>query len=295
MLLRVAHETCRGYIRHAPFGLGREWLWRAVCRPYLNWRPFRAVKPAAFGGRFVCDVPDMVQAHIYYFGRWEPNLTAFMQRRLEPGDTFIDVGANIGYFSLLGSRLVGDRGRVVSIEASPSIFRQFTSNIERNGAANIRALNVAASDRHGTLDLYRGEVGNQGSTSLAKTETAVKEATVPAVPFDEALSPQELADARVIKIDIEGAEPPVLARILDRIADFRQDVEIVAEMTPDGPRTAELLQQFAAAGFNCYRLTNEFSIERYLGHAAAMPPIRIKGPITEREDVIFSRQDAAHL
>lgn len=71
------------------------------------------------GIHFRCRLPDFIQMYVYLFGMWEPDLVAFLRRRMRPGDTFIDVGAHIGYVSALASKLVGPRGTVVAIEASP--------------------------------------------------------------------------------------------------------------------------------------------------------------------------------
>jgi len=242
----------------------------------------------------------MIQAHIFYFGQWEPNLTAFLKRRLGPGDTFIDVGANIGYFSLLASSIVGVTGNVVAIEASPSIFQQLGENVLRNLATNIRAVNVAASDKYGEVDLYRGIDGNQGSTTLSPALGTSREARVLAVPFDQILIGSELTSARVIKIDIEGAELPVLRCILSRIQDCRCDLEVVVEMAsradPDQRRLADsTIAEFVDAGFACYRLSNEFHIPRYLGRTAALPARRLTTEVSGTVDLIFSRERADYL
>ena len=92
----------------------------------------------------------------FVFGIWEPNLTNFVQQRLRVGDTFVDVGANLGYYSLLASKLVGALGHVVAIEASPAIAAHLTKNLHLNNATNVRVVNAAAADRAGTLALYRG-------------------------------------------------------------------------------------------------------------------------------------------
>ncbi len=295
--LRWIHLACRAYIRLAPWGVGRYLVWRRVCRPYLNWRDITIVAPAKFGALISCNLPDMIQAHLFYFGQWEPNLSGFLRRYLRPGDTFIDVGANIGYFSLLASSLVGPDGQIVAIEASPDIFRQLEGNIIRNGIKNIRAINVAASDHYGEVDLYRGVAGNLGSTTLSKSLGTSIEGTVPAFPFNEILTPTELSAARVIKIDIEGAELPVLNQIVTRIQEFHPNVQIVVEVAlpEDDERLRqvnELLRDFEAAGFFCYRLTNEFCISRYLGDKSAQPAFRFAGKISETMDLVFSRAEA---
>src|SRR2546429_7961962 len=92
---------------------------------------------------------DILQQYIYYFGVWEPNLTRWIAQRLAPGDTFIDGGANIGYFTLLASKLVRDSGAGVAIEASPATFDALQRNLARNRARNGGAGNAAGSDCHG--------------------------------------------------------------------------------------------------------------------------------------------------
>ena len=295
-ILRIAHATCRSCIRHVPWGVGQRFIWSQICRPYLNWHQFSAVTPTFFGSSVTCNVADLIQAHIYYFGQWEPSLTAFLARRLRIGDTFIDVGANIGYFSLLASSLVGPEGNVIAIEASPSIYEQLVGNIKRNSVKNIRAVNVAASDHHGAVDIYRGAAGNQGSTSLVKALGTTKEATVQAVPLDQIISNSELSTCRVIKIDIEGSELPVLECIINRIKDFSSDVNIVVELTrPEfdtGHTANRVIENFKDAGFFCYYLDNEFSISRYLGKSVALPARRLTTAILERTDLVFSREEA---
>ena len=75
-----------------------------------------------FGAVVKCRLEDVVQKSIFHFGVWEPEITEIVCARLRPGDTFIDLGANIGYYTLLGARLTGQRGCVVGIEPSPSLF-----------------------------------------------------------------------------------------------------------------------------------------------------------------------------
>src|SRR6266545_4932566 len=69
------------------------------------------------GVRLLVETDDLIQGYIYLFGVWEPNITDWIRRTLLPGDTFVDVGSNIGYYSTLAARLVGSAGSVVAIDA----------------------------------------------------------------------------------------------------------------------------------------------------------------------------------
>jgi FkbM family methyltransferase len=247
---------------------------------------------------------DILQRYLFLYGIWEPHLSHWIARQLEPGGCFVDVGANVGYFSLLASRRVGARGRVVSIEASPSIFQQLRSNLELNGAANVRPLNHAASDASGVVRLFRNPGYNLGATSTYQWPGYAEEAQVVALPLAEMVTAEELAGARIVKIDVEGAEVSVVKGLLPLLQASRPDLEIVVEVG-GGPEAAPSAAQAAAAivamltrhEFNVYTITNDYNPDAYLGHVAPLQPERVQDPgrIAVECDLIFSRRDARHL
>ena len=100
------------------------------------WRPLTVDGISEDGIHLRCRLPDVIQTYVYLFGTWEPDLAAFMRRRLRPGDTFIDVGANIGYLSALGSRLVGPHGVVVAIEPAPFASAALQETVAMNDLTN---------------------------------------------------------------------------------------------------------------------------------------------------------------
>jgi hypothetical protein len=95
---------------------------------FNNYMPFRAYDKALrlfrqqyigktyFGAFMHCDLSDLTQSYIFHFGVWEPEISHLVSRILRPDDVFVDIAANVGYDSLLGSSLVGPQGRVISIE-----------------------------------------------------------------------------------------------------------------------------------------------------------------------------------
>jgi hypothetical protein len=95
---------------------------------------------------------DFVDKYIYITGEYEPELESFLRDNLKEGDNFIDVGSNIGYFSILASRLIGSEGRVFSFEASPSMLIRLKENININGISNIQIVPKAVSNKQGKLD-----------------------------------------------------------------------------------------------------------------------------------------------
>lgn len=188
------------------------------------------------GFSLMCRLTDMIGCYVWLFGEWEPDLTRFISGRLHDGDVFIDVGANIGYYSLLAARSVGDGGGVVAVEASPAIFDDLLANSHADALPpdRIRLVNKAASATCGTLTVFSGPHHNAGMSTTLDTRGLHIESTIEAMPLDEILTSEEITSARIIKIDVEGAEPDVLAGMSNLIRSLRPDAEIAVELSPPG-------------------------------------------------------------
>jgi FkbM family methyltransferase len=292
----------RAYVRYFPLAIGKRLLWRTVIGPRLFWVPRDFVATTRTGTRLAGNTRDKVQAHIYYFGVWEPNLTRFLGERLAPGDVFVDVGANIGYCSLLAAPLVGESGKVVAIEASPTLFSALRDNLERNGARNVRAVNKAAADKAGKLKLYLGPPDNLGMTSVLEDSVAGSsfECEVDALPLAEILSTDEIATTRIIKVDVEGAEAVVARGMAPLLSKCREDLEVVIEVSPErlasqSQSVDEIVGLFADAGFHAYALANDTDPLAYLPPIRLERPVRIREATREQIDIVFSRKDQESL
>jgi FkbM family methyltransferase len=293
----------RWYVRNASGTLGKALLAGRYLNPRLRDEPRRRVTETATGARFAVDTQDLIQRYLYLFGTWEPRMTQWLSRRLGPGDTFVDVGANIGYFSVLASHLVGPRGHVVAIEASRTFQDRLAQNARLNGCTNIRAVHTAVSDKQQTLTFILASSANMGANSIVPYDGPAESTfAIEAFPLPDVLEEDEITRARVIKIDVEGAEGSVvrgMAPILERL---RPDAEVTVEVTPDrmeqlGDSVEELLDTMRIAGFHTYRLANDYAAATYptaLQDAAAVP-IRWRGPVTGESDLIFSRTDTDTL
>jgi FkbM family methyltransferase len=257
-----------------------------------------------FGASFRCDVTDIIQGYIYFFGIWEPDVTAYLQRTLRAGDTVVDVGANVGYDTLLAASLVGTEGRVVAIEASPSVHRRLTDNLTRNGPPKqVRTLLTAVAATPGTVTVYQGPPTNLGQTTTAAHLGRPAEAQVPAAPLVALLTKEEIAAARLIKIDVEGTEREIIAGLADDLHRFPADVEFVLELSPGlwpqpRPPVDEVLRPFLDGGFHVYRVPNSYWFWHALWPADAHRPRRIHGtidPSAAQLDLVLSRRDEEQL
>ncbi|QFR94846.1 FkbM family methyltransferase [Streptomyces tsukubensis] len=290
----------RRYVRYAPGLLGKETLAARHLNAHLREQPRRRVSKARSGARFAVDTQDLIQRYLYLFGEWEPHLTHWLRNRLRPGDTFVDVGANIGYFSVLAARLVGPSGRVVAVEASPEFHRRLLQHARLNGCDNIRAVNTAVADSRRTLTFVLASSRNMGANSIVPYEGPAESTfEAEALPLADVLRPEEIADARVIKIDVEGAEGSAMRGLLPVLDRLRPDAEITVEVTPQrmallGDRVEELLDEMRARGFHMYRLANDYTPESYVAARRQPPraPVRWHGPVVDESDLVFSRIDA---
>lgn len=259
---------------------------------------------ARSGATFTCRPPDLVQMYILLFGWWEPDLTAFIRRRLRDGDVFVDVGANVGYFSLEAARAVGDRGGVVAIEASPAIHAELERNVAADGAAGVvRTVAKAVAGERGTLAVYAGPSHNLGLTTTMAGRGFAREADVEAAPLADLLEPDETARARIVKIDVEGGEVDVLRGMTAFLERARDDVEIVVELSPQwwadvSTSPDDILADLAAMGFHAYEIDNDYWPWRYLWPRAVRPPRRLRRALDRRVrrlDLVLSRIDAEEL
>ncbi len=291
----------RSYIRYAPLDFGKARIWRTFC-------PFFQFADRSFKARTVFDMCvsgntlDQIQRRIYYFGAWEPNLTRFLQRRLSHGDIFVDVGANIGYFSLLAAKLVGPSGKVIAVEASPFIFEKLKGNIEQNGVKNVLALNLAVSDSSGVAKVYAAPQGNIGETTILESKGYELESEIPCARLDEVLSSEDLRRIKVIKIDVEGAEWAVVAGMPQVLASSPDSLEFVIEINPKhlatlGRSARDILQTFETAGFHAYELLNDYSDAGYLPPRVEKRPTKLTKSIEGRPvvDLVFSKKSVEVL
>jgi len=173
-----------------------------------------------------------------------PHELALLYDILRPGDTFVDAGANIGFFSVAASGPVGPTGQVIAVEMMPKTAAQLRVNLALNDAANVRVAEVALSDRDGATVTATSNARKLGQASIAPTVGgAVRDVSVSVTTQRLDTLLRDVKRVRLMKMDLEGAEALALAGaygVLDRID------AIVFENNARDPRLARLL---AARGF----------------------------------------------
>jgi FkbM family methyltransferase len=209
---------------------------------------YRAALELRTGGRGLrCTLPDGETVRIlpaYRYVTWNPVELAAFRAALRPGDHALDVGANVGPYTLLFARCVGPSGRVLALEPAPEAFDGLTRHVALNGFADrVTPLNVAASDRAGTarlaVDGFQGTnhlVGG-GSTESDRTTDGAASIEVRTVTVDELCERERIRPA-LLKVDVEGAEMAVLRGAAETIRRMGERLSLFVEMHPAAWRDA---------------------------------------------------------
>lgn len=290
-MFQPLHKTIVGTIRRLPLPAAR-FAFRAYNKVLRTLKP-EHLATTYFGARIHCNPLDLIQRMILHFGVWEPDVSRVIEQNLAPGDVFVDVGANIGYDTLLASSRVGSAGRVVAIEASPRTFTLLQRNLAANEfSSNVRAVNAAVSDRPGTLELYEVNAGNIGAATTLASRGGTLMASVEALPLEQILTPQERSRLRLIKMDVEGAEPPILRHVLEHLPTYPATMDIVVEATPDDDPEAwrDVFDRMRAAGFTAWAIDNDYELEWYLRWRRPSALQRVDTMPARQQDLLFTRR-----
>lgn len=206
-------------------------------------------KMHVFPGGDIC--PPLKSEGVYH-----PCMTKVVKDIVSEGTTCVDVGAHIGYFTLIMARLVGDSGRVIAFEPETNNFQLLIKNIEINGYNNITPVNKAVSNINGRAVLHVDGLG-MGSHSLAvkhpnRPQNQVLEVEVQTL--DSFFAGSDVIN--FVKIDVEGAEMTVLQG-MEGIIERNNDLMIITEFLPHGllafgTQPRDFLKAVEGYGFSIY-------------------------------------------
>lgn len=194
----------------------------------------RTITTSVQGHRMTLDLLDRVHCEtLYVTGRWEEEITNYLRRILRQGMTVVDLGANVGFYTLLAAKIVGPSGKVYAFEPEPSRYALLARNIVANGYTNVLALNKAVSNTPSRTSLYLDPRYNPAGHQLHDATGTRRSVLVETVSLDGYFS--EGATVDVIKMDIQGAEMLALQG-MERLLQRSRPLTLVTEFWPDGLR-----------------------------------------------------------
>ncbi|MBL4687128.1 MAG: FkbM family methyltransferase [Nannocystaceae bacterium] len=161
-----------------------------------------------------------LSAALWATGTWEQHQTEFILERLAPGDTFLDVGANLGYYTVLAAKKVGPTGRVFAFEPDPESFALLQRNVKRNGLHNVVLENKAAGAELGTLRLFLSSA-NRGDHRVYDPGGGRTSIEVEVIVLDDYFA-KAGGPVHVAKIDTRGAECAIVDGMNTMLAEHQE-------------------------------------------------------------------------
>ena len=235
------------------------WVYTDLCRPkllrLLADKILLSIIPESIRieeGIIILDQTDVAVSGQLALDAYEKFETALFRKHVRSGMSIIDIGANIGYYTVIGARRVGKNGKIFCFEPEPSNYVRLNENITLNDLQNVVALKLALSDRAGISKLFLTK-NNKGTHSLADQRQTGNFITVETAILDQVLAGYGSPKVDLIKMDIEGAEGLALKGMSKTIIS-NPDLTIFMEFYPKGlirlgTQPIEFLNDLSGFGF----------------------------------------------
>lgn len=223
--------------------------------------PLTARARTFWGGSIRVMLPEYVSSTIYLWRFWEPGLTSALIRYLRPGMAFFDVGAHVGYYSLLAARLVGPGGKVHAFEPTPRTFALLRRNAAP--ARSVECFPLALYSSTGELVLRDFGAGHSAQNTVADAgrfgDAAAPDATlvrIPAISLDDHVERTGVTPD-FVKIDAESAEYQILQGMEKTIVRRRPiiSIEVGDEGVPGVHPSVRLVEHLEARGYAAWEWT----------------------------------------
>jgi FkbM family methyltransferase len=189
-------------------------------------------------------------------GIYEPFETDFLRKEIKEGYIVLDIGANIGYYTLIAAKLVGKNGRVFAFEPDPTNFALLKRNVEVNGYRNVELVRKAVSNKTGKIKLYLGE-SDTADHRIYDSHDGRKSIEIEAIRLDDYFI-DYLGKINFIKMDTQGSESGVIQGGV-KLLKKNRNVKVVTEFWPIGLKRfgvnpEEYLKLLMQNGFKIYEL-----------------------------------------
>jgi FkbM family methyltransferase len=206
ILKQLTASLFRAFFNLGPFRKTYFGFYTRLFKPYNLFKGVR--KRVLYKNKFTLElaVDDWIQQNLYFLQEYEEKEMKFLESFLKKGDVFIDIGANIGLYSLVASELVGLEGKVFAFEPLRKNHEALQKYLQLNSVRNVTLEKLAVSDKPGTIALHLNEEDSNNGMATAFADSFTFSETVPTVPLDLHFANEPDLKINLIKIDIEGGE-----------------------------------------------------------------------------------------
>jgi FkbM family methyltransferase len=212
----------------------------------------------------------------FRLGTYELPVQKALAQYLQPGAVFYDIGANVGFFSIIAAKKIGNKGQVYAFEPVPENVTTIQRNVELNRFTNVTVVDKAVSSSSGQAELLLAHhIGGAVLATAAMPPDMKGTMFVETVTIDNSLDSIHLKPPTVVKIDVEGAEIDVLRGMMQTIQKFKP---VIFYEVDDSDRSIferksqELAQFMASLDYRIIDLENSYlGREWYVGHKIAVP------------------------
>jgi len=229
--MKIINEILKAYYK-LPFRPFRKQL-GGLFNKYRSKDKDKIVLVKKKGINFELNLKDRTASGIYY-DFFEPTITKIFEESLNEGDVVIDVGANLGYYSLLSAKLIREKGRVYSFEPMSSAFERLKKNISLNEFKNIKLENKGVSDKEEKLEIFF-----QNEYEIGIDQKGEKE-EVNFITIDNYVEKNKIKKLSLLKVDTDGYDFNVLKGSLKTINKLKPKI-ITLEISPTEDDTEEYL------------------------------------------------------
>lgn len=222
-----------------------------------------------FGARMLVPIPDPVAVSLYRYGAYDASTTAFLLHLVKPGDHVADVGAHVGYFTVLASLLTGSEGRVAAFE--PNEFSRALLRRNTRDSANVDVVGKAVGASTGHAELRVPSFANSAFATLAdddRTESTVGEAwlvqpvertTLDAYAAETGLAPS------LVKLDVENEEESVLDGMEEILGRDRPAIALeLGDIGVARGRSRALLERLLIHGYEAFETSPDLTLREHV-------------------------------
>lgn len=224
-ILLVAYKVVKSVL--GGYGIGRFYPIRIIHNFALKYIKSNFV--IIQGHKMFLDAKDSLNLSIYE--SYEEYETEFVKKEVKKGDVVLDIGANIGYYTLIFAKLVGESGKVFAFEPDPTNFNLLRRNVRNNGYNNVVLINKAVSEKSEKLKLFLSE-DNLADHRIYDSQDGRKFIEIGSVRLDDYFKDYS-GEINFIKMDIEGAEYGAVQGMPDLIKKSRK-IKVISEFWPFG-------------------------------------------------------------